>query len=73
MIWGLLLTSTLQAATVDRIAAVVNDDLITLSEIYEVGSDYIQDNIGTDNLRPIELEVLETLIQRIYFFGEDVF
>jgi peptidyl-prolyl cis-trans isomerase SurA len=65
MIWSWIFASTVQAATMDRIAAVVNDDLITLSEVYEVGSDYIQDHIGTDNLRPVEIEVLETLIQRI--------
>lgn len=59
-----LLGSLALAATVDRVAAVVNDDLITLSEVYEVGSDYIQDAIGSSELRTVELEVLDTLIQR---------
>ena len=52
------------AATIDRVAAVVNDDLIVVSSIYEVGGDYITQNMGTSNLRAVELEVLETLIQR---------
>ena len=52
------------AATIDRVAAVVNDDLIVVSSIYEVGGEYITQNMGTTNLRSVELEVLETLIQR---------
>ena len=60
----LLLGSLLQAATLDRVAAVVNDDLIVLSSVYEVGAEYLTAQIGTDNLREAELEVLNTLIQR---------
>lgn len=53
-----------QAATVDRVAAVVNDDLIVLSSVYDVGGEYLAQSIGTDKLRSAELEVLDTLIQR---------
>lgn len=60
----LLFGSVLQAATLDRVAAVVNDDLIVLSSVYEVGAEYLTAQIGTDNLREAELEVLNTLIQR---------
>jgi len=65
LLW--LFTSMLyssHAATIDRVAAVVNDDLIVVSSIYEVGGDYITQNMGTPNLRTVELEILETLIQR---------
>ena len=55
MIWLLLSNFCMRHA--NRVAAVVNDDLITLSEVYEVGSDYIQDAIGSADLRAVELEV----------------
>ena len=60
----LLFGTLLEAATLDRVAAVVNDDLIVLSSVYEVGAEYLTAQIGTDNLREAELEVLNTLIQR---------
>jgi len=62
LLW--LCSGWLEAATLDRVAAVVNDDLIVLSSVYEVGGEFLTQNIGTDNLRTAELEVLETLIQR---------
>lgn len=60
--------STAQAAVVDRIAAVVDNDVITLSEVYELGGDYIQQATAAgatpDQRRELELEVLDTLILR---------
>ena len=53
-----------RAAVVDRVAAVVNDDIITLSEVYELGSTYIEEKAGQGQRRAAELEVLDTLIQR---------
>lgn len=58
-----------QAATYDRIAAVVNDDVITLSEVYDIGADFIDAAIaqqGGDPLarRGAELEVLDSLVLR---------
>lgn len=56
-----------QAAMVDRVAAVVNDDVITLSEIYELGGPFIEERVqagGPGARRAAELEVLETQIQR---------
>ena len=54
-----------QAEVVDRIAAVVNDEVITLSEVYDLGGDYIAaaptEGVST---RSAELEVLDALIQR---------
>ena len=56
------------AAIVDRVAAVVNDDVLTLSEVYALGGDFVEKElgaIGNDALRrELELEVLESLIQR---------
>ena len=56
-------------AVVDRIAAVVNDDVITLSEVYELGSEFIekavQDGGGNPaRRREAEIEVLDSLIRR---------
>ena len=36
------------AATVDRVAAVVNDDVITLSEVYDLGGAFIEERFNTD-------------------------
>ena len=60
----------MQAATLDRVAAVVNDDLIVLSSVYEVGAEYLTAQIGTDNLRAAELEVLNTLFNERWFSQE---
>lgn len=51
----------------DRVAAVVNDEVITLSEVYELGADYIEDAVtkGGESVRhPAEHAVLERLIER---------
>lgn len=37
-----------QAATVDRIAAVVNDEVIALSDIYAVGSAVISEQVARE-------------------------
>lgn len=55
------------AAVVDRVAAVVNDDVITLSEVYELGGDFIEQRAGTGDdaaRREAEIEVLDSLILR---------
>ncbi len=52
---------------VDRVAAVVNEDLITLSEIYAFGGSYIDEVIrsrGVDARAAAEAEVLERLLER---------
>jgi len=56
-----------QAVSVDRIAAVVNDEVITLSEVYELGREFIDARAQSGDLderRVAELEVLDTLIRR---------
>jgi len=61
--WG----GSAQAATVDRIAAVVNEEVVTLSEVYELGRAFIDERArsGTDtDRRTAELEVLDSLIRR---------
>lgn len=65
--FGLLFAwlSAADAAVVDRVAAVVNKEVITLSEVYELGGDFIDDAATTDAARrTAELEVLDALIQR---------
>jgi len=56
-------------AVADRVAAVVNDDVITLSEVYDLGADYIEQTTrsrggSAQARRELELEVLDSLIQR---------
>jgi peptidyl-prolyl cis-trans isomerase SurA len=64
-----LSVATADAGVVDRVAAVVNDDVIVLSEVYDLGSDYIEQKTvaggGTPAARRLaELEVVESLVQR---------
>lgn len=66
---GLFSAVVAQAAVVDRVAAVVNDDVVTLSEVYELGGDYIEQATAAaaepaPTRREMELEVLDTLIMR---------
>lgn len=62
---ALLLGGAAAAATVDRIAAVVNDEVVTLSEIYDFAGEYVEQR-GTSprERRAAELEVLDSLVQR---------
>lgn len=63
-----------EAGVVDRVAAVVNDEVVTLSDVYDLGADYIvrkcQDP-ATGAVTPepctteAELEVLDTLLRRV--------
>ena len=56
-----------RAVIVDGIAAVVNDDIVTLSEVYEMGSAYIEQRCpaGKDEcVSGAEKEVLDSLIDR---------
>jgi peptidyl-prolyl cis-trans isomerase SurA len=56
-----------QAATVDRIAAVVNDEVIALSDIYAVGSAVISEQVAREGegfRREIEIAWLDQLINR---------
>ena len=64
-----LAMATADAAVVDRVAAVVNDDVIVLSEVYDLGDEYIEQATsaggGTASARrTAELEVVESLVQR---------
>jgi peptidyl-prolyl cis-trans isomerase SurA len=64
----LLLAVSSWAGVVDRVAAVVNGDVITLTEVYELGGDFIEQRAaeGPDPAlrRAGELEVLDSLILR---------
>ena len=61
--WLLSLLLVCGAAPVDRIAAVVNTDVITLSEVYELGSRFIIDEVlDVQKRRKAEIMVLDTLI-----------
>lgn len=58
---------TVAGPVVDRVAAAVNDEIVTLSEVYEFGGAYIAEGVGRagEAERPkAELEVLERLIER---------
>ena len=46
-----LTSSGVEAAIVDRVAAVVNDDVITLSEVYELGEAFIDEVKGLGAVR----------------------
>jgi peptidyl-prolyl cis-trans isomerase SurA len=51
------------SAPVDRIAAIVNTDVITLSEVYDMGSKFIIDEVlDVKKRREAEIMVLDTLI-----------
>lgn len=58
----------IDGGVVDRIAATVNDQVITQSEVYDIGKDYIAQRCqGTPTSkceREMELEVLDALIKR---------
>ncbi len=61
--WG----GSAHAETVDRIAAVVNEEVVTLSDVYELGRAFIDERArgGTEvDRRSAELEVLDSLIRR---------
>ncbi len=69
MIFTLLLAlASAGEGIVDRIAAVVNNDVISLSEIYDIGSEYIEDGCPEPRdppcLEDAERNVLDALIQR---------
>ena len=58
-----------EGGVVDRIAATVNDQVITQSEIYDIGRDYIQQRCAgmlsnSSCEREMEFEVLDALIKR---------
>jgi peptidyl-prolyl cis-trans isomerase SurA len=61
-----LAAAPLRAEVVDRIAAVVNDDIITWTEVYEIGAEHIERGATADpsKRRALELEVLDVLIGR---------
>ncbi len=66
--WLAFAPGVASAALVDRIAAVVDKEVIALSEIYELGESYITEKCPTQRVRCVrerELEVLETLILRV--------
>jgi len=71
-----LLSVPAEAVIVDRVAAVVNDEVIALSEVYDLGGEFI-DSRGLGEgpegpqRREAELEVLDALIQRA-LIGQEI-
>lgn len=66
---ALALGSGARAAVVDRVAAVVNDEVVTLSQIYDLGGPFIEERTqlsGGDPFarREAELEVLDQIVLR---------
>ncbi|MDP6933686.1 MAG: peptidylprolyl isomerase [Myxococcota bacterium] len=63
----MLAGSPAAAVVVDRIAAVVNDEVVTLSEIYDLGGEFIDARVaalGEASRAEAELEVLDSLVMR---------
>lgn len=65
----LALAAPAEAAVVDRIAAVVNDEVVTLSEVYDLGRDFITERTKAapddpNARRSAELEVLDSIVRR---------
>lgn len=60
----------------DRIAAVVDDEVITLSEVYDLGGDYVKQScppspmLGTRCVIEAELEILDVLVKRTLIKAE---
>lgn len=67
-----LLASPARATVVDRVAAVVDEEVIALSEVYELGGSYIYERCQGDEgcIREMELEVLDALVRRSLIRGE---
>ena len=62
----LCVVQSAMAATVDRIAAIVNDDVIALSEVYELGDAFIRQScprMQDTCVDRAEADVVESLIQ----------
>lgn len=52
-------------AVLDRVVAVVNDEVVLLSEVYEF-SDFIEEQVAAgENRRVLELQLVERLIERV--------
>lgn len=52
---------------VDRVAASVNEDVVLLSEIYEIGADFVPQrcpSMADDCVREAEIEILDALVER---------
>jgi peptidyl-prolyl cis-trans isomerase SurA len=67
-LWGLSTASLGAEGVVDRIAAVVNDDVVTLSDIYDLGSNAIDEACPLTSepscRQQLESQVLDALIRR---------
>ena len=66
----LLIGGVARAAVVDRVAAVVDDEVIALSEVYDLGRQFIEDRCRQPGApagcrREAELEVLDSIILRV--------
>jgi len=78
---GLALCASAYAGTVDRVAAVVGDEVIALSEIYELGGSFITEAcpaMRADCILDAEVDILDSLILRVLIrqelaqLGQDV-
>jgi len=66
LVAGLLSAPADARELVDRVAAIVEGEVITLSAVYDLGAEYIEGRAGagSQERRQAELEVLEELIDR---------
>ena len=68
LLWLGLSWGSALAASVDRVAAVVNDKVITLSQVYELGRPYIERLAAggsSSDRRAAELQVLDQQIREL--------
>jgi peptidyl-prolyl cis-trans isomerase SurA len=81
MALSLVVASVASAETLDRLAAVVGDEPIALSEVYELGGEFIADTCPAMRrpcVRTAELDILDSLILRVLIrqelasLGQDV-
>ena len=53
MLWAIIFSILpIHAEVVDRVAAVVDDDVITLSDIYQLGGDFIETQMASPGVPP---------------------
>ncbi|MBX2798814.1 MAG: peptidylprolyl isomerase [Myxococcales bacterium] len=67
MIVTLLVSGASATSVVDRVAAVVNDDVVALSEVYEIGQAFIEKRCpqsASQCMLDAELEILDVKIRR---------
>ena len=71
LLWAWSIAHAAESVIADRIAAVVNEEVIALSEVYEIGREFVSQQCpaseaGADEacVKNVEIEILDALIRR---------